>query len=250
MNGKWKLASSSIGIAAYMLTDILHEVAGHGGASLLVGNNKVELISSVYFKSSPGSFFTDLGGPIANLLAGLLIYIFLKQRKNLSLLFAIFLLNLMAYNLCWFSGTIVQSGVSKIGDWTYAIKELHLGTWGNAMLLVAGVISYWLSIKTIRLIISNTSFVMGGFPLKQSVMYAYMAATVAAIIAGLFFKNDYLHAAFEGLLEMLGLLPIIFIIPNRQISENNYHPEANPIVTVLVFILLIAFCFTLGHGIS
>ena len=249
MKVKWIITISSIGVAAYILADIFHEVVGHGGTCLIIGN-KVDLMTSVYFKSNPGSFLTDIGGPIANLLFGFLIHTFLKKRKSLSLLSTLFLLNIMAYNLFWFSGTILQSGLSKAGDWTYAIKELNVGALGKPVLVIAGVIAYLLSIKIIKSHVNRVGLIFAEFPLRQSVVSSYFSAAIAAIITGLFFKYDRTHAALEGFLEMLGSLPIIFIIPGIQTKVNNYELRASPIVTVSVFILFITFCFTLGRGIS
>lgn len=249
MKVKWAIAISSVGVASYILADVIHEVAGHGGTCVIIGN-KVDLITSVYFRSAPGSFLTDIGGPIANLLSGLVIHTFLKKRKSLSLLTTLFLMNIMAYNLFWFSGTILQSGFSKAGDWTYAIKELNIGFLGKPVLVIAGVMAYLLSIKIIRLHANRVKLIFAEFPLKKSVVYAYFAATIAAIIAGLFFKYDKSGAALEVLLEMLGLLPIIVIIPGIKTKVNKYELRASPIVTVSVFILFITFCFTLGRGIS
>jgi hypothetical protein len=249
MKAKWTLVLCSVGVASYILADIFHEVVGHGGTCFIIGN-KIDLITSVYFKSSPGSFLTDIGGPMANLLAGLIIHTFLKKQKSLSLLSTLFLLNIMAYNLFWFSGTILQSGFSNAGDWTYAIKELNIGSLGKPVLVIAGVTAYLLSIKIIRLHVNRAGLIFPGFPLKQSVFYSYFAAAIAAIIAALFFKYDRTHAAIEGFLEMLGALPIIFIIPGLQSKANNYEFRAGPVFTVSVFILFITFCFTLGRGIS
>jgi len=249
MNAKRIINMSSVGVAAYILADIFHEVVGHGGTCLIIGN-KIDLLTSAYFKSNPGSFLTDIGGPMANLLFGLLIHTFLIKRKGLTLLSTLFLLNMMVYNLCWFSGTILQSGLSKVGDWTYTIKELNIGALGKPVLVIAGMIAYLLSIKIIRLHVNRVGLIFAGFPLRQSVAYSYFAAAIAAMIAGLFFKNDRINAALEGLLEMLGSLPILFIIPGIQSKVNNYELRAGPIVTVSVFILFITFCFTLGRGIS
>lgn len=249
MKVNWIITLSSVGVAAYIIADIFHEVIGHGGTCLIIGN-KIDLITSVYFKSNPGSFLTDIGGPITNLLFGLLIHTFLKNRKSLTLLSDLFLLNLMAYNLFWFSGTLLQSGLSKTGDWTYAIKELKIGALGKPVLVIFGALAYLLSIKIIRLHVNRIGTSFADFPLKQSIVYSYFAAAIAAIITGLFFKYDRTHAALEGFLEILGSLPIIFIIPDIQTKGYNYELRASPIIPISAFIFFIAFCFTLGRGIS
>jgi len=247
MKGKWIMTVSAVGVAAYMLADVLHEVVGHGGACLIIGH-RIDLISSVYFKSHPGSFLIDLGGPVSNLFFGLLIHGFLKRRKHLSLFSAFLLLNIMTYNLFWFSGTILQSGFST-GDWTYSINELHIGTLGKPVLIIAGIMAYLLSIKITRRHVNRMKEIFTGFQLKQSILYAWLAAVTAAVIAGLFFKYDRMHAAFEGLLEAIGALPIIFIT-GKQTKANNYQPATSPVFVVVIFVLFVAFCLALGRGIA
>lgn len=85
---------SLIGIAAYIFADTIHEVIGHSLACLIIGQH-ITLLTSVYFRSTPGSVITDLGGPIANLIFGLLMFFVLKHRENMPILTMFLLLLLM-----------------------------------------------------------------------------------------------------------------------------------------------------------
>jgi hypothetical protein len=231
-----------------MVTDALHEVIGHGGICLLLGHH-IDMLTSVYFKSHPGSAIVDIGGPIINLLFAILIHVFLAHRKELSLLTRLLLLSIMAYNFLWFSGTILQSGFSKSGDWTQIIKESNIGAMGKALLITAGVIAYWISIKVIRGHVDRFRNTFTGFPLRQTFMYAWAAGAIVAILAGLFFKYDRLHAAMEGLLEMIGILPIVFIVKDKKNAISNYKAATSWFFTVTIAVLFVVFCLTLGRGI-
>ena len=246
---KWILSISSIGVLSYILTDIIHEVIGHGGTCIILGQ-EIKLLSSVYFKSKPGSFVTDLGGPFANLFFGLVIYAFLSLRKNLSVFSVLLLFTTMSYNLFWFSGTILQSSFSRTGDWTYVITKLNIGTMQKPVLVILGIIAYFFSIKCIRTQLDKINLNFNQLPLKQIIYYSYFAAAAAAVIAGLFFKYDRVHSAFEGLLEMIASLPILFIGGTEKVKNNIYEPSINIIFSIATFILLIIFCLTLGVGIS
>lgn len=243
------ITMASIGVAAYMFADILHEVVGHGGTCLILGI-KITLLTSVYFRSSPANFIAGVGGPISNLFFALLFFVILKKKKSLSLLFMLLLLITMSYNLFWFSGTILDSSFNRMGDWSYAIKELNIGMFGKPVLVIAGVTAYFFSINFTRAQLIQVNLHYPQFPLKQSIYYSYFAATIAAIIAGLLFMPDRIHSAFEGLLEMLGSIPIVFIIPKEKTKINNYEPKTNLIFSMIIFILFIAFCLTLGRGIT
>lgn len=240
--------SSFTGIAAYLFADIIHEVIGHAGACLLQAH-QVELLTSVYFKSSPGSIITDVAGPVSNLLFGLLIYLILNQRKSLSLFTRFLLLNIMAYNLFWFSGTILQSGFSTTGDWTFAMAEISTSSFGKIILVTAGLIAYSVSIKLTKAAVTKFTSHFPSFDLKQSIYTAYFAAAIAATITGLFYSPGRLHAALEALLEMTASLPILFIKNGNTVSGSTYQTKPNLIFNILVCILFIVFCLTLGQGI-
>jgi hypothetical protein len=156
----------------------------------------------------------------------------------------------MAYNFCWFSGTVLQSGFSKTGDWTYAIGQLNIGSARKPVLLVAGIIAYLVSLKLVRLQANRFEQACPAFPLKRNMVYAYLAVAMAATVSGLFFQQNRTDAALEGFLEAIGLLPILFVIPGKQTKASQYEMNASPVVTTLVFVLFIAFCFTLGKGLS
>ena len=239
---------SLIGIMAYMCADIIHEVIGHGATCLIIGN-EINLLTSVFFRSSPGSFITDLGGPISNLLFGLLIYVILKHKINRYLLSSLLLLTTMSYNFFWFSGTILESSFSKNGDWTYMMTKLNAGIFAKPILVITGIIAYSLSIKLIRNQFSIFKLRFPAISLKQSIYYSYFFATLAAIIAGLFFIPDRISASKEGLLEMVGSLPILFIKFVDVKEANQIDTKTKWIFHFSVCIVFIIFCFTLGKGI-
>lgn len=238
---------SLIGIAAYIFADTIHEVIGHSLACLIIGQH-ITLLTSVYFRSTPGSVITDLGGPIANLIFGLLIFFVLKHRENMPILTMFLLLLLMAYNFFWFSGTILQSSFSKTGDWTYAIKELNIGSFGKPLLIIVGIDAYYLSIRLIGTHFKKFSSLYPGFPLKQSIFYSYIAAVAAAAIAGLFFSPDRIHAAFEGLLEMIGSIPILFMVSRKKVKLESLEIKPDMFLNATILVLFIIFCLTLGRG--
>ena len=240
---------SLIGITAYIFADILHEVVGHGGVCIIQGH-QIELLTSVYFRSSPGSLVTDIGGPMSNLIFALIIYLILNRTKSLTLITRLLLLNMMAYNLFWFSGTILQSSFSKTGDWTFAMTEINIGMFGKFILVVVSIMAYSFSIKLIKVQVTKFTLHFSEFQLKQSIYYSYFAAAISAIIAGLFFKANRGHAAFEALLEMVASLPILFIAIGNKVNLAIYESKSGYIFNFLVCLLFIVFCLTLGQGYS
>ncbi len=230
-----------------MCADVVHEVVGHGGTCLILGQN-IKLVTSVYFTSTPGNLMTDLGGPISNLFFGVLIFAVLTQRKDLSAVSWLLFFLTMSYNLFWFSGTILQSSFSKTGDWTYAITDLNIGMYEKPILIVAGITAYYFSIKLIGIHLKGSNSNRPTFPLRQSICCSYCAAGIAAVVAGLFFQPGRVHAAFEGLLEMIGSLPIVFIGFRQKAHSEVYDTKSGVALNVIISILFGVFCFTLGRG--
>jgi hypothetical protein len=242
------LTFSTLGIAAYLMADTIHEVAGHSLWCLIIGQN-IRLVGSVYFLSSPGSFITDLAGPLTNLVAAILFYLLLSKKKTLSLISIFLFLITIAYNLFWFSGTILQSSFSTRGDWTYFISQMNIGSFGKPILIVAGIAAYYFSIRFVSKQIQIFSSKFFEFPLKSAIHYSYIAATVAAMIAGLFFAPDRINASKEGMLEMIGSIPVLFIKTNKQPETSDFKLKKNTTLNLIICGVFVLFCLTLGHGI-
>jgi hypothetical protein len=234
---------ASVGILAYIITDFIHEVIGHGGTCLLLGN-KITLLTSVYFKSTPGNIFVDIGGPIANLIFTILTFLILNKAKKL---FAILLLiHISIYNLFWFVGTILHSSVSKNGDWTFATKELNMGRYQIYILAITGILLYvftsqFLS-RRLRKVVKENNLT------KQDFILPFLFASISAFVAGFFFTSDRLHSGLEGLLEMAASIPILFLRLPYADTNKNYRVDYKLIFAVGILYLL--FCFTLGQGIK
>ncbi|MCB0497029.1 MAG: hypothetical protein KDC79_12895 [Cyclobacteriaceae bacterium] len=250
MNQKANAITTSgfIGIAAYICTDIVHEVIGHGGAALLAGID-ISLLSSVYFKTNPGNYLVSLSGPLANLIFGIVLLTILSFKPSKTNLALLFLTTLMAYNLFWFSGTIVQSALSKTGDWTHAIARLTSDDWVKPLLLIFGILSYWLSIKLSSNRIANLNFGFLQISLRQIMLYAFLFAAVSAYVAGLFYTPDRLGASKEGLMEMVASLPILFLTKMKQKETIQATAKTPWVFYISVFTGYILFCFLLGKGI-
>jgi hypothetical protein len=237
-----------IGTIGYMAADIIHECLGHGGMCLLLGN-KISLLNSVYFKSSIGNYLTDIGGPIANVIAGILIYVLIRKSRNLPFLSKWLLLHIMVYNLCWFSGTLLDSIININGDWSHAANELklnsHITHW---LLLIVAVLSYIIFLRMTRACLEQ-QFQGSSYSKKQLILYPYLFAIASASVAGFFFAGDRLSTAFGGALEMVSSLPFLFIpFKTNRSLETRSHGFGYPFL-VAAFTLFILFCLTLGKGI-
>jgi hypothetical protein len=237
---------ATVGILSYVVADIIHEVVGHGGTCLIIGN-KIELLTSVYFKSSPGNILVDIGGPTANLIFGGLTFYILTKTSFAKL----FLFQVTAYNLFWFSGTILHSAISKTGDWTFAVKEILSEPYRKILLIFAGIVSYVIILQVLNFLlnIKNKEQQIEHLT-KKDIFYSFIFASIAAFVAGLFFQSDSLHSALEGLLEMTASLPILFLKFGDSSFNKKYRFRPNYYLELTVLIIYLAFCLTLGKGIT
>jgi hypothetical protein len=142
------LTVGSIGILAYMLGNVLHEGAGHGGACLLVGAKPL-VLSSVHFECSLDSRLVMAGGTLMNLAAGSVFFALGRlvgcSYPRLKYFFWIS----MTVNLFTGTGYFLFSGIGGIGDWGAFIEGLGpqwvwrigLAIFGAATYLLAARIS-------------------------------------------------------------------------------------------------------------
>src|SRR5215472_13381813 len=140
------LTVGAIGILAYMLGNVLHEGAGHGGACLLVGAKPL-VISSVHFECSSDARLVDAGGTLVNLIAGALFFAVGRLTGPSYPRMKYFLWISMTVNLYTGTGYFLFSGIAGIGDWAEFIQGLGpQWVWRIALTILGGV-TYFLAAR-------------------------------------------------------------------------------------------------------
>ena len=136
----------AISILAYMLGNVLHEGAGHGGACLLVGGKPLAL-SSVYFECSADSRLVMAAGTLMNLLAGAVFFALgrLTGRSHPRLKYFFWIA--MTVNLFTGTGYFFFSGIAGIGDWGAFIQGLGSQWSWRIGLTVLGAATYLLAAR-------------------------------------------------------------------------------------------------------
>lgn len=152
------LTVASLAVFAYMLGNLLHEGAGHGGACLLTGAKAVA-ISSVSFECSAEGGLVSAGGTLVNLLAGAVFFLIgrLTSRKYPRLKY--FLWIAMTINFFTGTGYFLFSGIGGIGDWAAFIQGLGPPWVGRIGLTILGGVTYplaaYLSLRELRPLIGT-----------------------------------------------------------------------------------------------
>ena len=136
----------AIGILAYMLGNVLHEGAGHGGACLLVGGKPLAL-SSVYFECGAESRFVMAAGTLMNLLAGAVFFALGRLTGRSYPRLKYFFWIAMTVNLYTGTGYFLFSGIGGIGDWGAFIHGLGPQWLWRIGLTILGAATYLLAAR-------------------------------------------------------------------------------------------------------
>jgi hypothetical protein len=176
----------AIGVVSYIFADLCHEALGHALVCLITGG-KVLVLTSVFFRSDPGSRLVDAAGPCANLLAGAVLLMALARARKVSLPTRLFLVFAMAFNFFWGAGYFLYSGVADEGDWALVIRGLPAPMFWRAALVVLGLVGYSLATRLVARAVGGFA---GGSDIRRLVLIPYVAAGVAACLAALFDRGD------------------------------------------------------------
>jgi hypothetical protein len=176
----------AISVIAGVITDVLHELIGHGGACVLSGLKPV-LFSTVHFVCSADSRFVSAGGTIVNFIAAAISYLAMKNVRHPHWRF--FFWVTMVFNLLDGAGYFLYSGLLNIGDWSYFIHDWHPEWAFRVGLSLVGFFAYWASVViAIRLLATMLS------PDREQSLSlarrynwtAYLTSGVLLTLAGLF----------------------------------------------------------------
>lgn len=239
---------AALGVLAYLLADGLHEALGHGGACLLQGGH-VRLLTSAYFRGTPGSAWTDAGGPLANLSAALLCVVLLRQRVHSSAT-RHFLRLVLAFNLFWASGQMVYSAISGKDDWAFVLAGLEPQALWRSALGAAGVLLYGWGVSALTRGLAADG--AAGPARAPRLLIPYLAAGFAACAAALFFRPDRHGALHEVILETFGAnLGLLLALRSKVPAAAPFAPIARrPGWLLAAGLAFLVFVATLGRGLA
>jgi hypothetical protein len=129
-----------------VLSTMLHEAVGHGGACLLMGAQPI-MLTTVSMDCSADSRLVMAGGTIVNVLAGALFFAWgrITSRTSPRLKFLLWLL--MTVNLFTAAGYFAFSGIGGFGDWAMFIKGLAPEWAFRVGMTIFGAAAYLLAVR-------------------------------------------------------------------------------------------------------
>lgn len=241
MSGDKTTIGAIAAIAACVAT-FAHEAAGHGGACLWLGGQITQL-TNVYFQCSIDNPLIPLAGPIGNLvaaLAGFFAFVTVTRNAPHTRLLAFLV---MAFSLFWFAGYLIYAMALNDGDYIFALSGFYgpPDTLARTLLLVAGLALYVGVARLIGYLARANDYGPG---MMQT---AWIAATVSAIAATLFYDGTQMPAMQQAFLEIgVASFPLLLVRPGKTLDM--LMPRSLEWIAAAALVFLV-FAATLGRGI-
>ncbi|MGI9087429.1 MAG: hypothetical protein ACR2HH_06780 [Chthoniobacterales bacterium] len=235
---------AAIAILAFIGATVSHEALGHGGMCVALGG-RVTLLTSVYFRCSPGWPLVDAAGPLMNLAVGAICWGILRAARSLPLTWKLFFAFAVAFNLFWGSGYFIFSGLFDAGDWAYVLRDLALrpaGFW-RAVMVLAGIVLY----------VRSVTLTARYLPRGVSLVGCYVAVGAVSCLAALFYSGAVLPALTESVKESFGAgVGLLWIASWRsrrsEPSASSILPPQSRAWLIAGVLGTLVFIATLGRG--
>lgn len=214
------LTVAAIGVVAYAACDLLHEVLGHGVATLFVPGVHALSLSTVALTTSAESRPVAAAGSVANLLAGIVALV-LARRGARPTAARYFLWLFGSLNLLNATGYPLFSGLFDFGDWAVVIAGLAPRVVWRGALVLAGLAAYATSIRASAAVLAD---LVGADDVRAKQVHRYIVPAYFAggllLVAGAI-PNPAGPAfilssgASSGFAAMAGLLAVPGIVERR-----------------------------------
>jgi hypothetical protein len=245
---------AALGALACVAADMVHEVVGHGTASLLMSDPILSL-STVAIQTASPNRLVSAAGTTANLIAGVVVLLFLRRTVKLTP-WTYFLWTFGAFNL-FNVGYLIVSACTNSGDWAAVITGLSPpGAWRCALGLV-GIVVYFLSLLWVAsfaiAFVDHRQVAMAD--IRRFVWPAYIGAGVALTIASIFNPISPSLILVSGICASFGLnCGLLFVPPiiAEKVSYNGVGEGRIPFSAVWVIVSVVIcglFMGILGPGV-
>jgi hypothetical protein len=260
----WTIAA--IAVIVYILSNLTHEGAGHGGACLLAGG-RAEMLNAVFLEcddarmSAPGVRWVAAAGTLANLLLAALVWIALRRGDRLRPDARFALVLLLAVNLLQGFGYLLFSGVGRVGDWAVVFDGLKPEwVWRIGLTLLGGWLYF---IVAPRLFMPHLEPFLGREqPTREEraqrlTLLPYLAGGLAYLLAGVLNPHGFRLVLLSAAAASLGGTSLLAWYPPLWAKKTGQTGTGEALAIrrragwlVAAAIVLGLFVFVLGPGIS
>lgn len=249
------LTVCAISLLAEILANVLHEGLGHAATALLTGARS-GVLTTVAWSSDFDSRLVAAGGTLANLGAALVFWIALRSATGGSVRLRFFLLTSLAFNLFAGTGYFLFSGVTNFGDWAAVIAGWHAHWLWRALLVVAGMVSYYGAVLVVGTGLVRYVGVPSNVPrrLRKLTFIPYFSSVILLCAGGLL-NPIGIQLVWQSALPGAagahsGLLWLRYYIRKGTVPERRSDGIERSYVWIIVAVALsLVFIFVLGPGI-
>jgi len=247
---------AAIAVTVFALSDLVHEVIGHGLAVLLVPGVSAISLSSVVLQTTGESRLVAAAGSLANIIGGAALARFHRQRRFSPNMYFLWLF--AAVNVLNGSGYPLYSAILGSGDWAVVVKGLEPALAWRIALGVTGAAAYvgavMLSAGELARAVENSSVSSAEIP--GLVLLAYVVGSTLLVAASAFNPIGpsliLLSGVSSGFAAMAGLAAIPRLVENRV---GRREPGAGmvsfkPGWVVTGLVVAIVFTTVVGRGIQ
>lgn len=217
---------AAIGLLAYTSADVAHHALGHGAACLARGGSIISL-SSIYVDCSIHGVAVDLGGPIANLLLGLVAMAVVRLGSPATSTRRVFWTLVAAFNLLWFWGQFGFSVASGTDDWAWALEQAGVTQPMRYGFLAFSFLAYFLTIRVSAP--SIAPFAQPRDRARSIVRIVWLTAGVTACATALLDHNVVPAILMRALPQSVLLSAGLLFVPSRAARLST---TANPAGTI------------------
>lgn len=247
---------AALGVAAYLIADVVHEVGGHGTACLMRGA-RITLLTSVYFRCSLRTPVIAAAGPTANLVVAGLIWLVQRHHRIDDARVRLLMLLTFAFNLFWGAGSMMYHSITNQDDWAIAVADLEpLWLWRVGLVVLGSalyVIGMRQVVRSVSGFVATADAAASSHRARRLVLVPYAAAGVAACFAAAFYTFDPVRAIREGALEVVAsvgvLLPALSNLKPRDVLPPLSYIERSSKWIGAVAVALVVFTALLGAGV-
>ena len=240
---------AALGLLGMCLVTVAHEAVGHGGTCLLFGG-RIRLLTSSVFQCSVLSGWVDAGGPIVNLICGLLALIARKLTPPAFTRTRFFLMIVTALSWFWEGGYTIHAMHRQDGD-LYDFAQHLLGHVTLAERWIFAALGLGLYLYTVRLTSRALLTFAPSAQARKLARASWIAAALGATLAGSLGPGygDLRDAILEVGMASFPLL----LIPRNGYEKASAPPDStiarSPVLITVAIVVFGAFAASLGHGI-
>lgn len=215
-----RLTIAAVGVIAFALCDLVHEVAGHGLAVLLVPGVQAISLSSVALQTTGESRLVAAAGSMANIIVGCVAMALFQRQRRFSPS-AYFLWLFGAVNLLNGCGYPLYSAILGSGDWEVVVRGLEPALGWRVGLGLTGAGAYvgavWMS--AIELATTVEADLVSSFEIRGLVTLAYVVGSTLLVAASALNPIGpsliLLSGVSSGFAAMAGLTAVPRLVEHR-----------------------------------